>query len=149
MSFNVSLKSGTGHGDDPDDEPTIYEFQTEAERLAFINGVNVAAELTDGWVDGWVEAKAVDQVLPTPVCDEDPGYAEAREFLLVMADLDHDVAASKITAWLDETPPGTNRIMPLVQVARDYRVDGLLGGSPEGEKLRDLFLVVKQALMDC
>jgi hypothetical protein len=64
MSFKVSFNSGTGH-DDLDEEnedgehgePAIYEFKTEAEADAFIQGAQLAAEVTDGWVDAWVEVK--------------------------------------------------------------------------------------------
>jgi len=64
--FKVSFNSGTGH-DDLDEEneagefgtPSIYEFDTEAERQAFLKGVDLTREVTDGWVDAWVEAQEV------------------------------------------------------------------------------------------
>jgi hypothetical protein len=69
MSFKVSFDSGTGH-DDLDDldrepenarstEPEIIEFETAEERRAFMLGANKAAEVTNGWVDAWIEVKAV------------------------------------------------------------------------------------------
>lgn len=64
MSYKVSFNSGTGH-DDLDEEnedgkfsePSIYEFGTEAEREAFLLGVNITSEVMDGWVDAWVEVE--------------------------------------------------------------------------------------------
>jgi len=61
MSFKVSFNSGTGH-DDVDEEnetgergePTIYSFETEAERDAFLKGVAITDEVMNGWVDAWV-----------------------------------------------------------------------------------------------
>lgn len=64
--FKVSFNSGTGH-DDLDEEneagefgsPAIYEFDTEAERQAFLKGVDMSREVMNGWADAWIEALEV------------------------------------------------------------------------------------------
>ena len=63
MRYMVEVKSGSGH-DDLDEEyggpdVELFKFSTEAERAAFIEGVNAASNALGGWVDGWVEAKAL------------------------------------------------------------------------------------------
>lgn len=68
MTFKVSFNSGTGN-DDLDEEnkagkhgkPHILEFDTYAERAAFLQGVYLTSEVTNGWVDAWVEAKIIDE----------------------------------------------------------------------------------------
>lgn len=61
--FKVSFQSGTGH-DDPSEkveEPHTLEFDTHAERAAFLQGVSLTSEAMDGWVDAWVETKIIDE----------------------------------------------------------------------------------------
>ena len=66
MAYKVSFNSGTGH-DDVDEEngdgkfgrADVIEFDTEEERRAFILGVNMVAEVTNGWADAWIEVKSV------------------------------------------------------------------------------------------
>ena len=67
MAYKVSFNSGTGHDEiDQGAEgeqalaPDIIEFGTDAERKAFLLGVNMATEVTNGWVDAWVEVKRLD-----------------------------------------------------------------------------------------
>jgi len=59
VSFRVKLSLDTGHPDDefsPGDSPNggygEYEFDTEAERDAFVRGIEIASEALDGWLDG-------------------------------------------------------------------------------------------------
>jgi hypothetical protein len=60
MSFKVSFLSTTGHDEDEgSNEPTIFEFKTEAERAAFMKGVDVTGEVMNGWVDATVYVKKV------------------------------------------------------------------------------------------
>jgi hypothetical protein len=63
VSFKVSFQGFNGHDDDPavddsDNEPTILEFNTEAERSAFIQGCNMTAEVMHGWLEAAVEVKS-------------------------------------------------------------------------------------------
>lgn len=58
QKFKVQITSGTGH-DEENDEPEIYEFDTAAEREAFIKGINLASEVMDGWIDAWIVAEHV------------------------------------------------------------------------------------------
>jgi hypothetical protein len=62
--FKVRFRSGTGHDpeEDPDESdggPEIREFNTEAERRAFIEGIDLAREMMTGWVDAWIETEIV------------------------------------------------------------------------------------------
>lgn len=63
MKYRVSFNSGTGHDDIDEDEspgdPTFVEFATEAERAAFLKGVDMTREVMNGWVDAWVDAHEV------------------------------------------------------------------------------------------
>lgn len=64
MSFKVSFKGFTGHEEsdaDQSGEPDILEFDTEAERAAFIQGCNMTAEVTDGWVDAHIEVERIEE----------------------------------------------------------------------------------------
>lgn len=141
MSFKVSFQGFNGSDDpsvnDSDVTPTILEFDTEAERSAFIKGCNMTEQAMDGWVDACVAVEVVEEALPPPA----PGYDEAREFLLTLVDLDHDVAGVKIIEWMES---GGNRLIPLIQAARDARERR----TPEDLKLLDLFETIKQAVLD-
>jgi hypothetical protein len=149
MRFKVSFKGSNGHEDDPsvddsDNEPDTYTFDTDAERTAFIQGCRITEQTMSGWVNASVEVERIEaEALPPP----HKGYDEAREFLLTVADQDHEVAAVKIQEWIDTTPPGVNRIVPLIQAARSFREDGPFGGTPEGGKVLDLLDVLKEALL--
>lgn len=65
MSFKARTKLDTGHDYDPDDGPPpdweVHEFDTEAERDAFVEGVNLANEATHGWTDGWLNVEEVNR----------------------------------------------------------------------------------------
>lgn len=61
--FKVKVYSGTGHEEiDNEDEcpESIYEFDTEAERRAFIKGVSLASGVMDGWRDAYCDAEKID-----------------------------------------------------------------------------------------
>ena len=65
MSFKVRITQGTGHEDmDADFEqgegfPRFLEFDSEAERRAYIKGVNDAYEAMEGYVDAWISVDPV------------------------------------------------------------------------------------------
>ena len=67
MSFWVAVTHGSGHDDLDEanevgaDAPSFYKFETEAEREAFIQGIAVASDAMDGFVNAWVEALSVER----------------------------------------------------------------------------------------
>jgi hypothetical protein len=61
VAFKARTKPDTGHEPEPGDDPPaweVHEFDTEAERDAFIRGINLANEATNGWTEGWLEVEA-------------------------------------------------------------------------------------------
>jgi len=62
MRFKARTKLDTGHPPEPDVENDwgVHEFETEAEREAFLFGISEANNATNGWTEGWLEAEKAD-----------------------------------------------------------------------------------------
>ena len=60
--FKVRISSRTGHEDgepvEDEDSPEVLSFDTEAERAAFLLGVNLANEAGSGWINGYLDVES-------------------------------------------------------------------------------------------
>jgi hypothetical protein len=64
VSYKVSFQGFNGvegeeSMDDSGDDPLILEFDTKAERSAFIRGCNMTAEVMHGWLEAAIEVKSL------------------------------------------------------------------------------------------
>jgi len=64
--FKVKVTEGTGNedmdeaNDMGEDHPKFISFETDAERRAYIRGVNDAYFAMEGWTDGWISVDPVE-----------------------------------------------------------------------------------------
>ena len=128
--FKVSFQSGTGH-DDPSEkveEPHTLEFDTYAERAAFLKGVYLTSEAMDGWVDAWVETKIIDEPREekSPYSPED--LLVATGFLHSLKGKTAEEVKPLLRDYLTEetnitTPRSYSKLNVLCMVTRELRGD--------------------------
>ena len=132
-NFKASFQGFNGHeGEEPvdnSDGPLILEFDTHAERAAFLQGVNMTSEVMHGWLESAVETKIIEtkiienKVEPSPYSPED--LLAATAFLHSMKGMTVDDMQPMIDDYVKDvgitTPRSYSKFSVLTAMARELR----------------------------